>query len=131
MFCTSTPVCLAPKNTNIQPGDEILSIDEHDVKQLSLHAVGNLLQGPDGSEVTLKVRPLSLVAHLDWPCMLPPIAGLFFQHLMNMYIVGAARALQCALAAFRTVEAADYFTDQRRPPELRSLSILLRQNRLS
>lgn len=41
----------------IRPGDEILSIGEQDVGQLSLYSVGSLLQGPDRSEVTLKVRP--------------------------------------------------------------------------
>ena len=41
----------------IRPGDEILSIDGQPTAQLSLYAAGGLLQGVDGSEVTLKIKP--------------------------------------------------------------------------
>lgn len=41
----------------IRPGDEILSIDDQPTAELSLYAAGGLLQGAEGSEVTLKVKP--------------------------------------------------------------------------
>ena len=40
----------------IAPGDEILEIDGKPTSELSLYAAGNLLQGPEGSSVTLRVR---------------------------------------------------------------------------
>ncbi|EFN57183.1 hypothetical protein CHLNCDRAFT_9114, partial [Chlorella variabilis] len=45
------------ERAGIRPGDQILSIDGQDTSTLSLYAAGNLLQGPEGSEVVLRVRP--------------------------------------------------------------------------
>lgn len=40
----------------IQPGDQIIEIDGAKTEQLSLYAVGGMLQGPEGSEVKIKFR---------------------------------------------------------------------------
>jgi carboxyl-terminal processing protease len=45
------------ERAGIRPGDEILAIDGTKTSELSLYAAGNLLQGADGSTVTLTVRP--------------------------------------------------------------------------
>ncbi|KAL4854503.1 C-terminal processing peptidase [Chlorella vulgaris] len=60
---SSSLVVIAPapggpaERAGIRPGDEILAIDGQDTSSLSLYAAGNLLQGPDGSEVVLRVQP--------------------------------------------------------------------------
>ncbi|KAI3434885.1 hypothetical protein D9Q98_002939 [Chlorella vulgaris] len=60
---SSSLVVIAPapggpaERAGIRPGDEILAIDGQDTSSLSLYAAGNLLQGPDGSEVVLQVQP--------------------------------------------------------------------------
>lgn len=41
----------------IRPGDAILAIDGRPTADLSLYAAGGLLQGPEGSEVALRVAP--------------------------------------------------------------------------
>ena len=45
------------ERAGIKPGDEILEIDGRSTSELSLYAAGNLLQGPEGSSVTLRIRP--------------------------------------------------------------------------
>ncbi|KAL4425371.1 hypothetical protein ABPG75_009387 [Micractinium tetrahymenae] len=45
------------ERAGIRPGDEIFAIDGQPTSSLSLYAAGNLLQGPEGSEVVLTVKP--------------------------------------------------------------------------
>lgn len=45
------------ESAGIKPMDEILSIDGQSTAELSLYAAGGLLQGTEGSEVVLSVKP--------------------------------------------------------------------------
>lgn len=43
----------------IRPGDEIVEIDGKKTNELSLYAIGGMLQGPSGTQVQLKILPSS------------------------------------------------------------------------
>jgi carboxyl-terminal processing protease len=77
---TASPlVVIAPapggpaERAGIKPGDEILEIDGAATADMSLYAAGGLLQGPEGSAITLKIKPCAGGAAKDLKLTRAPI----------------------------------------------------------